>query len=1131
MGEGEVCVAVVSNSVDMESEKIQQKRDHQWLSGNSDMGPVAKKQAKEGLVEVEVDACVRDQLELVIVPIEEECFDKKLPTEGFNGIKLDPCVEQNVNETSDKLELVPCDKMQLAEAINDPVTSNECLNVEKQYISESKQATGSVNYLGVDSFFEQPVKDGSDDMRLDSFGEMEPKEALDESVSESSVQKPIIECLGEMETEACIKMQPTTDLNEGVTESSVLQPVKPCLSETEMETEACDKMKPAEALNEVELEPSVQQPVKECLHEMELDLSRRKKIAQDSTYSVIEPAVIKQITQALNDAELQFSEDQSVKECQQDIVVDPCIKKEMMEASNDDICSEVSNPNVSPRDNCSSFHTANSQPNVSGCSGNLSSEGSSSQEEQGTNDACMVTTSDVVLEVPKNTNTLYGIRKITFKFSKRKEDYDSQLTVSAVKGMSNAFNNGTHKVPRVTHISEQGLHELGDSLLYPPNMEVMPEQVVPDGYPTNVKKLLSTGILDGAKVRYISAVGELIGIVKDGGYLCGCDTCNFTNVLRAHEFEEHAGGKTRHPNSHIYLENGKPIYSIIQAMKTAPFGTVDEAIRNVAGSSVNEELLQVWKGSLQRNMDWAKTDSNHHMKLMNLYHSTSCTSDMKEDGFSPYSFSHKSLALQPRSYADEFTKERKCLFKRPKSYSSCTAVEAKRSSEGGHKKRDNDLHRLLFMPNGLPDGTELAYYARGKKILDGYKQGNGIVCSHCDTEISPSQFEAHAGWAAKRQPYRHIYIPNGLALHDIALLLANGQSITTSNSDDMCAVCGDRGELVICDGCPRAFHAACLGLECAPSEDFRCPYCRDINASGRKATSENRPIVIRLTRVVKTRDYETGGCVICRAHDFSVADFDDRTIMLCDQCEKEYHVGCLRESGACDLKALPSDKWFCCDHCNMIHDAIQDVVINGAAVISGSILNTTINKKHIEKRILGGAPNEIRWRMLSGKSRYPEHLPLLSTAAAIFRECFDPIVARSGRDLIPVMVYGRNIDGQEFGGIYCVVLMAGSIVVSAGLLRIFGREVAELPLVATSRQHQGKGYFQALFFCIEELLMSLGVALLVLPAAEEAESIWTKKLGFRKMTDDRYTQYARDIQLTIFKGTSMLEKELCRPTL
>ncbi|KAL5153412.1 Increased DNA methylation 1 [Glycine soja] len=77
------------------------------------------------------------------------------------------------------------------------------------------------------------------------------------------------------------------------------------------------------------------------------------------------------------------------------------------------------------------------------------------------------------------------------------------------------------------------------------------------------------------------------------------------------------------------------------------------------------------------------------------------------------------------------------------------------------------------------------------------------------------------------------------------------------------------------------------------------------------------------------------------------------------------------------------------------------------------------------------------------------------------------------------------------------------LVVSAGLLRIFGRNVAELPLVATSRAHQGKGYFEVLFSCIERLLSSLNVEKLVLPAAGDAESIWTMKLGFRKMSEDQ----------------------------
>lgn len=43
----------------------------------------------------------------------------------------------------------------------------------------------------------------------------------------------------------------------------------------------------------------------------------------------------------------------------------------------------------------------------------------------------------------------------------------------------------------------------------------------------------------------------------------------------------------------------------------------------------------------------------------------------------------------------------------------------------------------------------------------------------------------------------------------------------------------------------------------------------------------------------------------CRAHDFSVENFDERTVLLCDQCE---NVGCLRDSGRYDLKELPRDK-------------------------------------------------------------------------------------------------------------------------------------------------------------------------------------------------------------------------------
>ncbi|XVF76602.1 hypothetical protein PTKIN_Ptkin13bG0278900 [Pterospermum kingtungense] len=454
----------------------------------------------------------------------------------------------------------------------------------------------------------------------------------------------------------------------------------------------------------------------------------------------------------------------------------------------------------------------------------------------------------------------------------------------------------------------------------------------------------------------------------------------------------------------------------------------------------------------------------------------------------------------------------------------------KRSAVGGMKKRDNGLHRLLFMPKGLPDGTELTYFVKRKKFLKGYKLGNRVVCGCCESELSPSQFEAHAGMAGRRQPYRYIYTSNGLTLHDIALSLAKGQRITTDCTDDMCAICGGAGDLLICCDCPQAFHPACLKLEHLPEGEWRCANCADENDPDRKAgpgeaSSIARPIVIRLTRVVEAPEFEIGCCDICRKYDFSSNIFNDRTIIFCDQCEKEFHIGCLRDSGLCDLKEIPEDKWFCCDDCNRIHGVLQMSVSIGMQIIPVSFSNI-IRRKHVDKGLFTGVIDSVQWQILSGKSCYSEHLPLLSSAAAIFQECFDPIVANSGCDLIPVMVYGRKIPEQEFGGMYCVVLIVRSVVVSAGLLRIFGRELAELPIVATSRKHQGKGYFQALFACIERFLSSLNVENLVLPAAEEALSIWKKKFGFAKMNKQQLFDYQRQLQLTVFKGTSMLAKKV-----
>lgn len=40
---------------------------------------------------------------------------------------------------------------------------------------------------------------------------------------------------------------------------------------------------------------------------------------------------------------------------------------------------------------------------------------------------------------------------------------------------------------------------------------------------------------------------------------------------------------------------------------------------------------------------------------------------------------------------------------------------------------------------------------------------------------------------------------------------------------------------------------------------------------------------------------------------------------------------------------------------------------------------------------------------------------------------------------------------------------------------------------------------------------------LVLPAAEEAESIWTKKLGFRKMRDEQVSESQKKFGLNVLR--------------
>ena len=65
-----------------------------------------------------------------------------------------------------------------------------------------------------------------------------------------------------------------------------------------------------------------------------------------------------------------------------------------------------------------------------------------------------------------------------------------------------------------------------------------------------------------------------------------------------------------------------------------------------------------------------------------------------------------------------------------------------------------------------------------------------------------------------------------------------------------------------------------------------------------------------------------GGCVLCSSADFDRDGFSRNTVLICDQCEREYHVGCLHDHAMAQLTELPQGvslpelQVACCQFCS-----------------------------------------------------------------------------------------------------------------------------------------------------------------------------------------------------------------------
>lgn len=81
-----------------------------------------------------------------------------------------------------------------------------------------------------------------------------------------------------------------------------------------------------------------------------------------------------------------------------------------------------------------------------------------------------------------------------------------------------------------------------------------------------------------------------------------------------------------------------------------------------------------------------------------------------------------------------------------------------------------------------------------------------------------------------------------------------------------------------------------------------------------------------------------GTCMLCFQPDFHPGpDFSDRTMIVCDSCEREYHVGCLRECGYSALEELPAGEWFCSQTCFHILKEVRGALLARCAVSNACV--------------------------------------------------------------------------------------------------------------------------------------------------------------------------------------------------
>ncbi|KAG2243779.1 hypothetical protein Bca52824_094383 [Brassica carinata] len=283
---------------------------------------------------------------------------------------------------------------------------------------------------------------------------------------------------------------------------------------------------------------------------------------------------------------------------------------------------------------------------------------------------------------------------------------------------------------------------------------------------------------------------------------------------------------------------------------------------------------------------------------------------------------------------------------------------------------------------------------------------------------------------------------------------------------DVCCVCHFGGDLLLCDGCPSAFHHTCIGLPNLPEEElWFCPCCC---------------------------------CDICG----SMVTSGNSKLMTCEQCQRRFHLKCLKQ----ETCLVSCRGWFCSKQCSRVFTALQSLLGRKIAVGEEGLVWS-----------LTRAPND-------DEHYDDEQMSKLDSAVEILHQGFEPSTDPfSGRDLVEELIFRRDADGVG-RGFYTVLVERNNEPVTVAAMRV-DKDVAEIPLVATLSNYRRSGMCRVLMDELEKQMSRMGVRRLVLPAAKDVVSTWSQGFGFKVMESWERLEFVKHGMLD-FVGTVMCHKFL-----